>query len=141
MTYQQLQNLGQKGKPVFDSVPENDRPKWALNFLGLIDNEISNQPKPVKELYDIVEDESKWYKAYDQFQKIRAFSLSHPDFEPKEYLILAERIAKVTYNQTKPNTPFDRDSGWAIPYLALEIPKKWNDQALESQLIEWIEVK
>lgn len=139
MTIQQLKYLGEKGKPVFDRVPIKTRPKWALKFLELVDQKIRNRPISVTGLYEIVENQEKWTEAYNQFQRIREFNLSNSDFEPEEYLILAERVAKVTYNQTEPKAPFDNDSGWAIPYLALEIAFQTNDKELEDQIRELIE--
>lgn len=137
MDYQQLQDFGQRGKLVMAKIPEHARPQWALNFLRLIDGKIPVPPKPVADLYGI-ENKHRWGEAYDQFQRIRKFSISNPGFDPEEYLILAERISKITYNQTTPKAPFDYDAGWPIPYLALEIAAKLNDKELERQIQELI---
>ena len=139
MTTQHLVELSKKGRAVFERVPEPTRPIWALSFLKLVDTKISNRPKPVRDLYEIVENQQRWSEAYNQFQKIREFSISNADFKPEEYLILAERISKVTYNQTEPKAPFDQDSGWAIPYLALEISANWKDKNLEMQVKKLIQ--
>lgn len=141
MTIQQLKYLEEKGKPVFDRVPKKSLPKWALKFLELVDQKITNRPIPVTGLYGIVENQERWTEAYNQFQRIREFNLSNSEFEPEEYLILAEKVAKVTYNQTEPQAPFDQDSGWAIPFLAVAIARKINDLGLENEIEKLIEEK
>ena len=139
MTTEYLVEISQKGRAVFEKVPVPMRPIWALSFLKLVDTKISDRPKPVTDLYEVVENQSRWCEAYNQFQKIREFSISNADFKPEGYLLLAERISKVTYNQIEPKAPFDRDSGWAIPYLALEISVKLRNKDLELQIRELIQ--
>jgi hypothetical protein len=56
-----------------------------------------------------------WWDAKDQFYTLRALTLSpHLTRLQEALLMLAENVAKVTYNATNPPGPFDADTGWWI---------------------------
>lgn len=134
MNYQQLKKFEDLGKPYFDKVANDEKPFWAMKFLKIVGQSIRNPPLSIVELENIIKNKNTWNQAYNQFQKIRAFNLSNPKFHNKEYLIIAELTAKLTYNQTSPTTPFDSSSGSAIPFLALEIAKIKNDLKMENKI-------
>jgi hypothetical protein len=52
------------------------------------------------------------------------------DFRPESFLLLAETIAKVTYNASGQPAPFDFGSGWYIPSLAFQTALSFKDDRL-----------
>lgn len=116
------------GKRIYDSVPIQFRPGWGTSLLMAFDTVIKNVPTPIKELCDIVDDEAKWKESHGQFQKIRQLSLTSKTLQPEAYLLLAEKVAKVTYNLSGQSAPFDNDSGDYIPSLALTTADYFKDK-------------
>lgn len=91
-------------------------------------------PTVICDLYPIIDNEERWAEAYEQFTKIRQFGLSNMDFQPESYLRLAEKVAKVTYNASGEPAPFDSDSCWHIPSLALQLARQFGDKRLEEEV-------
>lgn len=115
------------GKAIFENVPHSLRPYWSGLILSTFNNHIKYIPNPVKELHSIVDHESRWAEAHAQFSEIRRFLLDHKHFQPDSFLVLAEKVAKVTYNASGRPAPFDADSGWYIPSLAMNTARSFND--------------
>jgi hypothetical protein len=107
------------GKQIFEFIPNDIRPGWAGLILSRFDNYVKNIPSEIKELYPIINDQGRWKEAHQQFDKIRRFLLANKNYQPESYLLLAEIVAKVTYNASWEPAPFDRDNGWYIASLAL----------------------
>ena len=128
-----IKNNIEIGAQIFSSVPKSLNPIWAGIILAKFNNYIKNVPEPVERLHDIIEKPSRWKEAHQQFGLIRSFSLdkSYP-FET--YLLLAEKIAKITYNASGEAAPFDSDSGHYIPSLALQNADLFKDERLENDL-------
>jgi hypothetical protein len=95
---------------------------------------IKNVPTSIKELYDIADDETKWKESHSQFQKIRQFGLSNKAFSPSTYLLLAEKVAKITYNLSEQPAPFDIDSGDYIPSLAMVTADHFKDKSIADEI-------
>jgi len=108
-----------KGRRIFENIPEMVRPCWGGLILKQFTTEVSSVPV-VEELIQLIAEKEKWNQAYEQFSEIRRFRLEHPQYRPEIYLPLAEKVAKITYNATNPSGPFDHNSGWFIPGLALQ---------------------
>jgi hypothetical protein len=107
------------GRQIFEPIPNDIRPGWAGLILSRFDNYIKNLPAEIKELYPIIDNQDRWKEAHQQFDKIRRFLLTNNNYQPESYLLLAENVAKVTYNASGKPAPFDKDSGWYIASLAL----------------------
>jgi hypothetical protein len=122
------------GKEIFESVPYSFRPGWGTSLLMTFDNVIK-VPEEVKGLYDIVEDENRWKEAHGQFNKIRMFQLKNKRFTPASYLLLAESVAKITYNLSGQPAPFDKDSGWYIPSLAMLTAETWKSKDIKNEIL------
>ena len=122
------------GQQIFDNIPNVIRPNWAGLILSRFDNYIKVVPNVINELYSIIDNQSEWYKAHEQFNKIRKFGLENKTYQPETYLLLAEKVAKITYNATGQTAPFDKDSGWHIPSLALKTADYFNDLRLEDEI-------
>ena len=103
---------------IFDELPNDFRPFWASQILSCFD-EYVNSPSEVLGLFSIICSKERWREAHGQFSKIRSFLLNNKKFKPEAYLLLAELVAKVTYNASGSDAPFDSDSGHFIPSTAL----------------------
>lgn len=104
----------------------------------IFDNYIKNIPSEVSELILIIDDKERWREAHGQFSKIRQFLLKHKVYKPEAYLLLAENVAKVTYNASGQPAPFDSDSGWWIPKCALQVASYFADDKLEESILSAI---
>jgi len=122
------------GRTIFENIPNEVRPGWAGLILSRFDNYIKHIPAEIKELFSVIDNESNWGAAHGQFSKIRQFVLKHKSFKPEAYLMLAENVAKVTYNASGQPAPFDKDSGWWIPSCALQAASHFDDNRLEEEV-------
>jgi len=122
------------GQQIFEKLPNDIRPGWAGLILSRFDIYIKNIPISIKELYPIIDNKDRWKEAHGQFNKIRRFLLDNKNYQPEIYLLLAELVAKVTYNASGEPAPFDNDSGHYIASLALKTTKHFDDNRLEEEV-------
>lgn len=122
------------GEEIFESLPNHIRPGWAGLILSRFNPYIKDIPEPVLELYPIIDNQDRWPEAHAQFRKIRDFGLGNKNYQPESYLVLAERIAKITSNASGIPAPFDSDSGHYIASLALKAAEYFNDTRLEEEV-------
>lgn len=122
------------GREIFENIPNDIRPGWAGLVLSRFDHYIKNIPTSISELYLIIDDINSWKEAHEQFTKIRVFGLENKNYEPENYLRLAELVAKVTYNASGQSAPFDSDSGHYIASLALKVTEYFDDNRLEEEV-------
>lgn len=122
------------GQEIFENIPNDIRPGWAGLVLSRFDHYIKNIPTSISELYPIIDDIDRWKEAHEQFTKIRVFGLENKNYEPENYLRLAELVAKVTYNASGQSAPFDSDSGHYIASLALKATEYFDDNRLEEEV-------
>ncbi|MFA6247053.1 MAG: hypothetical protein WC615_08930 [Mucilaginibacter sp.] len=126
----------ERGKQIFERIKSQDRPNWGLQILSAFDEYVGIIPQPIVGLNSIIKDSSRWKEAHEQFTEIRRFLLANKKYKYEGYLLLAELVAKITYNASGELAPFDHDSGWHIPALAIETACYFNNPSL----IEKIEV-
>ena len=122
------------GRQIFESLANDIRPAWAGLILSRFDNYVKNIPKPILDLYPIVDNQDRWNEAHKQFNKIRRFLLDNKKYKPEAYLLLAEKVAKITYNASGYPAPFDSDSGHYIASLALYATVYFDDDRLEEEV-------
>ena len=122
------------GQQIFENLPNDIRPVWAGLILSRFDNYIKDIPTSIKELYPIIDNKDRWKKAHEQFSKIRRFLLDNKNYQPEAYLLLAELVAKVTYNASGEPAPFDSDGGHHIPSSALKATEHFDDSRLEDEV-------
>lgn len=122
------------GKEIFQNIPDDIKPGWAGLVLSRFDNYVREIPNPITELYSIIDDKDRWNEAHGQFDKIRYWLLANNNFEPQSYLSLAEKLSKIIYNCSEPSAPFDQDSGFFIPSLALQTAGYFEDNRLEEEV-------
>ena len=109
-------NLLEIGRTIFESIPPDRRPAWAASILDLCRSHHSPVPA-VDSLSDIANDPQRWREAHDAFDTVRDLTLALHIFCSRRYralLYVAEIVAKVTYNATDTDAPFDEDSGWYV---------------------------
>jgi hypothetical protein len=80
---------------------------------------------PIQEIADIADHPDEWERAHQVFHGLRERTLDLDEKRRKggltkqedilvKLLLIAELVAKVTYNATDPSDEFDEDSGWWI---------------------------
>ena len=124
----------QLGKQIFEAVPNSLKPKWSGVILNKFNYYITEIPEAIKGLSEIIKRPDRWREAHNQFNLIRRFSLDNENYRPEEFILLAENIAKITYNSSGEPAPFDFDSGYYIPGLALKAADFFQDERLEADL-------
>jgi len=91
----------------------------AMKRLILIFAEKSSDRSTLDELYQMIEDKSRWSGAHKLFQRIRQKNLdveSRGDIRLTSQYCFEEACAKTIYNLTKESAPFDPDSPyWIVP--------------------------
>jgi len=122
------------GQQIFENVPNMVRPNWAGLVLSRFDKYLKKVPNEIRELFEIIENKEKWKLAHGQFTKIRMLNLANTDKDFEQYLKLAEKVAKVTYNESGESAPFDFDSGFDIPMLALNYSDVKDDENLYQEV-------
>jgi len=122
------------GRQIFENLPNEIRPAWAGLILSRFDNYLSDIPKPISALFPIIENKDRWNEAYGQFGEIRRFLLDNKKYKPEVYLLLAELVAKVTYNASGQPAPFDNDSGYYIPSTSLKAAEYFDNDRLEEEV-------
>ncbi len=122
------------GQQIFENLPNDIRPGWAGLILSRFDNYVKSIPTSVKELFTIIDNKERWKDAHEQFTKIRVFGLDNKKYKPEAYLLLAELVAKVTYNSSGQPAPFDSDSGYYIASTAFRATEHFDDTRLEEEV-------
>lgn len=122
------------GKNIFENIPVDIQPGWSGLVLSRFDHHVNSIPSSVKALHQIIDDQTRWKEAHAQFNRIRKFNLANPNYVSNCYLRLSEQVAKVTYNASGEPAPFDMDSGWYIPSIALKLAAGFEDDVLEEEV-------
>ncbi|HKX29150.1 MAG TPA: hypothetical protein VJ302_15755 [Blastocatellia bacterium] len=125
------------GRIIFEGLPKEVQPIWAARILRLVLERSGVKLKQIDRLLEIADQPTKWRKAHQAFSSIRGQTLKlddqrrHGSTDKQEILgavlVLAELVAKVTYNATSPDDEFDEDSGWGIATILRGFVDRWND--------------
>lgn len=113
------------GRLIFEHLPPDVRPMWAVRILKLVQDMASVNSKPISRSVFLALNREQWHKAHRAFSDLRRVTLqlqekrNRSGLTKEEELLgwvvaLAELVAKVTYNATNPEDEFDEDSGWWI---------------------------
>ncbi|TGL32806.1 hypothetical protein EHQ52_13510 [Leptospira koniambonensis] len=134
-------DLTEKGKDIFESIPNPIKPIWGSLILSRFSKYIHDIPDEVSNLFEIINNKHNWLEAKKQFDYIRDFNLKNHNFHPYEFLALAELVAKITYNSAgNMIAPFDKDSGWFIPALAFKIADHFQIESLYSEVVASVSI-
>ncbi|NHN25768.1 hypothetical protein FIA58_008785 [Flavobacterium jejuense] len=131
---EKIKNDINTGQQIFDNVPNIIQPDWAGLVLSRFDQFLEKVPDEIIELYEIIDDSERWRDAHKQFSKIRNLTLKNNNPQFEIYLLLAECIAKITYNSSGLPAPFDSDSGFYIPSLALKFSDTLSNKYLNEEV-------
>lgn len=115
------------GRVIFERVPEDARPAWAAGILRAIIARTGISSAAIEGVLQVVA--GPWSQAHQAFDAARdeSFKLEKvsgalpTERLPLRVVLLAELVAKVTYNATKPDDEFDEDSGWWIGSCLREV--------------------
>ncbi len=121
------------GKSIFENIPNVVKPGWAGFVLSRFDTYLEQIPIEISELQNIISSEPRWKEAHSQFSAIRELTLKAADSR-STYLTLAEKVAKMTYNESGEPAPFDLNSGHLIPSLAVEFSEQFEDENLYQEV-------
>jgi hypothetical protein len=113
------------GKIIYEKLPIKSRPKWASRVLKIVLDRSQLQLPLFSRLLELAEQEGEWKYGHDIFSELRSVRLELDNLgaartlNEHEMLLgsvvsFAELVAKVIYNATDPQDPFDDDSGWWI---------------------------
>jgi len=124
------------GQLIFNSIPIETRPQWAARVLRLVVDRTAVKSHAIEHAIRIANAPDKWGKAHDAFSTLRDATLELEDQRSLgikqtlllKHLLLAELVAKVTYNSTNPPDEFDEDSGWWIAPCLRDILDSLNDE-------------
>jgi hypothetical protein len=110
------------GKLIFESIPGEIRSHWADHILRAVVERTGIKSAVIERVSSIANRPDSWGKAHDAFSAVRREVLrmeGQAALNPQQtlllgHLLLAELVAKITYNATNPPDEFDEDSGWWI---------------------------
>lgn len=110
------------GRLLYENIPEEFRPRWAARLLRRAMKQSGAWHAAASIVLHVADHPDHWEKAHDVFSTIRRFGLELDLIQQKTkqqqilvlVLVLAELVAKVTYNASRPADPFDHDAGWGI---------------------------
>lgn len=130
------------GKLIFAMVPIDFRPHWAARILRLVLERTGFKSQPIERIISIVDCPNDWNKAHDAFSALRKATMDLEQLRvlsPRhvlqlKQLLLAELVAKVTYNSTNPLDEFDEDSGWWIALCLKDILDTVNDEEFSATM-------
>jgi len=128
------------GKIIYERLPDEIRPIWAATVLEFALPFVTMRPE-MERLLEMVKNKEQRKDAHKLFEVIRSLTLCEErskaprsrqatiDFSA---LYLAENVAKIVYNASNPDDPFDHDTGWWIPVcLSHLIQKIGNGELME----------
>ena len=133
-----IKNNIERGREIYEKIPKYSRPLWAGLVLSRFNNYIKSIPSQITELFEIIENKDRWKNVRCIASKIRLFRLDNHKYQPINYLILAEIVAKVTYNASGDIAPFEKDGGHCIPEMAIKLSEIFDDKTLEKEVISSI---
>ena len=123
------------GRIIFENLPVQKRVAWAAKVLDTVIEHTGIQCRPIETLREIANDRHRWADGHLVFDNIRTLTLQVERLDSRTaeqdlflvQLLLAEIVAKVVYNATNPDGPFDEDSGWWIAHCVKSCLDRIND--------------
>jgi hypothetical protein len=115
------------------------RPKWAARILRLVLEKSKADRSHFERILYTADHPSQWANGHRCFDILRDATLELDELRRKRrltkeqdmlasLLLLAELVAKVTYNAVDPPDPFDEDSGWWIAASLGGFVDTWSDE-------------
>jgi hypothetical protein len=136
-----VRSLVHEGRPadagfvLFEGFQSSER---RMAWLGTI-AEACRRVSPMQELdllISVISEPARWIQAHGVFRTLRLALLNSEGVDPRESVFhIAELLAKVTYKESFSGAPFDRDSGWWIVPVVLQVAQRLGG-ASEGVLLE-----
>ena len=131
------------GRLIFENLAVEARPPWAARVLQVVLDRTGVKSQLFDRAISMANNPHDWSKAHDLFSALRDATLELDQVRlrtPRQttllrHLLLAELVAKVTYNATNPPDEFDEDSGWYIAQSMRDILDSLNDE--EFSTVAW----
>lgn len=130
---------GEAGCELYERIPKIHWPGWAVDVLELVALQVSPIPQ-VQAVLAFARDPEKWRHehyllAHQVFDAVRQCSIEHqpPDRLGEAVLILAENVAKVTYNAYGYPAPFDHHAAWKIAQVLQSFANHLDDPEFSVQ--------
>jgi len=121
------------GRILYEMLPVQERPGWAVGVFDVCCSALETVPPELDTVRALARTPSRWHEAHDAFQAVRrivlAAEIAQPEAAPLpvRVLLLAENVAKVTYNASGGSAPFDHNAGWRIASCARSVTDAVND--------------
>lgn len=104
------------GRDLLATVPPPDAPRWAASVLDVC----RRRARPIAEVvavHDVALSQARWHEAHAAFGGVRSLLLQAEAQGPTDppalaLLYVAEIVAKITCNATRPPAPFDAHAAW-----------------------------
>ena len=114
-----------------------DQAGWVARVLGF--HRCAVNLSTFKQVLDTAENSEQWangHRAFDRLRRevlvlenvARTRRLTKEEQTHQAVLLLAELVAKVSYNATNPSDSFDHDSGWWIAACVRDLVDLWRDE-------------
>jgi hypothetical protein len=146
----------QAGVLLYERIPRLLRPQWGAELLEVVSRSIFNAPE-IEAVIAFARTPEQWADGLDHksnaahnfFDAVRHLTLQIERQEKRQpfesVLLLAENVAKVTYNAYRYRAPFDHDAGWWITanlksiidtmnnleFTSVALPALFNEQYVE----------
>jgi hypothetical protein len=120
------------GRRLFEEIPSRRRPGWARHVLKVCCERLGSTPE-IDVVLDVAGQSGRWSEGHQAFGLVRRATLreqtkGYPSLEREVLLLLAEAVAKATYNATAPIDPFDDDSDWWVAANAAHLARLCKDE-------------
>ena len=110
------------GELVFRNLKDKDKPIWAGSILSFVATRNNISLESINQVIRLAGSPSEWGLAHAAFSSIRSQLLKLERMRDRSteqelvyhILYLSESVAKVVYNGSNPDDPFDEDSGWWV---------------------------
>ena len=135
------------GRTLFERRPAEDQPGWAAGVLSASLECLDEVPACVRQAERLgLGPRSNWAEGHKAFQAVRRETmrlddrkygkqgLTNQEERVHTILILAEFVAKVAYNSTRPDDGFDDESGWNILPVARDLIEVVADSGFERHM-------
>ena len=117
------------GRLIFESIKKQDQPAWAANVLQRVVDRTGIKSIVIENILRCAKSPQDWNGGHKAFSLAREATLKLEESGNLSVeqelllctLLLAELVAKVTYNATDPVDEFDEDSGWWIAVCLKDI--------------------
>lgn len=134
------------GRLLHENMPPTRRPAWAARVLRAVLSVGMEMPPQVGTILDVAGDEARWIDGHGVFDAMRdhflsTFGQTEQEDRPDYWMYrLAEIVAKVTYNASGGDAPFDYHAGYRVPVFALKAARLLGPgvvERVERAICEW----